>query len=110
MTTTYQDRQREANKRWRIKNAEFLRQYQRQKYMENRERILAYYRERNQSSKPIKPVKMKPEEPKPIQRCYKLFEVLDVLRLDLRHPLWGKSVKEWRESDWQQWENLKNLA
>jgi hypothetical protein len=110
MTTTYQDRQREANNRWRIKNAEFLRQYYREKYLANRERILAQYREKNKKDKPIKPVKMKPEEPKPIQRCYKLFEVLDVLRLDLRHPLWGKSVREWKESDWIVWENLKNLA
>jgi hypothetical protein len=102
MTTTYQERQREANKRWRIKNSEFLRQYHREKYLANRERILAQYREKNKKDKPIKPVKVKP-----IQRNYKLFEVLDVLRKDLRHPLWGKSVREWTDNDWRVWENLK---
>ena len=105
-------RQIEANTRWREKNREFLRQYNREKYLKNRDRILNYYREKNLSKKPIKepkPVMNEPTPPPP-KREHKLFEILDVLRKDLRHPLWGKSVKEWRDIEWRQFNDLKNLT
>jgi hypothetical protein len=36
-----------------------------------------------------------------------LFEILDVLRKDVKHYLWGKSVINWNETDWHKFNQLK---
>lgn len=36
-----------------------------------------------------------------------LFEILDILRKDVRHYLWGKSVINWNETDWHRFNELK---
>ena len=113
--STYQERQREANKRWRINNAEFLRKYHRERYIAKREQILANYHE-TQSKKPKKEVIIKPIRPTKaegkaiIKKQMKLFEIIEVLRKDLRHRLWGICVRDWKENDWEQFQNLKNSA
>jgi hypothetical protein len=113
--STYQERQREANKRWRTKNAEFLKEYHRKRYIAKREQILANYHE-NYSKKPKKERKIKPLKPTKtegkvvVQKHMKLSEIIEVLRKDLRHRLWGLCVRDWKESDWEQFQNLKNSA
>lgn len=107
---TQKEKQSENHKRWRLKNAEFLKQRERERYQENRERILSYYRQKRLLKKPIKEVKLvEVDAPPPLlKKEYKLFEILDILRKDLRHQLWGKCVKEWTDRDWFKFNELKN--
>jgi hypothetical protein len=97
--------QKEANKRWRIKNAEFLKKYHREKYLKNREVILERYRQKNK----LKARKnVEAHEVIEVPKRYRLFEVIDVLHKDFKHRLWGKCVKEWSDKDWLQFNILKN--
>jgi hypothetical protein len=107
---TPQETQSEYHKRWRLKNAELLKQRERERYQQNRERVLSYCRQKRLSKKQIKEARIvEVESPRPPpKREYKLFEILDILRKDLRHQLWGKCVKEWTEKDWFKFNELKN--
>lgn len=104
---SYQERQKEANKIWREKNSDFLKQYHREKYLKNRDTILQRAREKNKK----KPKDSNKQVPAVVvvkyPKEYKLFEVLNILRKDLKHRLWGLCVKEWTDRDWAQFQQLK---
>ncbi|WP_298118080.1 hypothetical protein [Flavobacterium sp.] len=36
-----------------------------------------------------------------------LFQILDILRKDVHHYLWGKSVIYWNQTDWYKFNQLK---
>lgn len=105
----YQNRQKEANARWREKNKERLKQLDREKYLRNREKILQEAKEKN-----LEKLRQQPTEPKVVEvkppREYKFTEVMKVLRKDLRHRLWGICVKQWNDNDWKQYNELKQVS
>lgn len=101
---TRSEKQREANYRWRIKNREFLKAYDKERYQRNRDKILKDYREKN----PPKPKKEKVIIPVFIaKKEYRLFEITEILKKDLRHRLWYLPIVNWKENDWNQFHELK---
>lgn len=73
----------------------------------NREKTRLYCARTRQKKKGINQIEIVVEKPKKLEN--KLFKVLDVLRKDTQHYLWNKSVYNWNNTDWINYNILKNL-
>lgn len=89
-----------ANTRSYYRNREKILEQKRKYYQENKNKIIKKQRG-YQNNYEIKKV----EELQP--KTKKLNEVLDVLRKDKSHYLWGKPVISWNKSDWKEFNKLE---
>jgi len=48
------------------------------------------------------------KKPKMVNTGLTYFEILDILKKDYKHYLWGKCVKSWTEKDWFHFMELKD--
>ena len=91
------------------KNKEKISKYKKEWYKEHRAEIL----ERNRLKRLQKKIITEEALKKPMEETKKpktpFFEILDILRKDPRHYLYGKSVRDWNQKDWDKFEILKNL-
>jgi hypothetical protein len=98
---------------WYNRNKEKAKQKKKTWYQNNRERALARnkaWRESKKTEEQLlksRGIVLKDTKPKFINTGLTYFEILDVLRKDNRHYLWGKSVKQWSEKDWFNFLELK---
>lgn len=59
--------------------------------------------------KPDKTIKLRKERFKNISK-YSKYEVLIVIRKNMKHYLWNKNFNEWNKNDWIEFNKLKNNA
>ncbi|MDI9256349.1 hypothetical protein [Flavobacterium sedimenticola] len=106
------ERQLEHQRNWYNNNREKVSKQKREWYQKNKQKANEknrIWREKQRLEKE----KQKQEEMMTIgkvKKKYCLYQVLDILRKSPRHYLWGKSVKEWTEKDWVNFDFLKNIT
>lgn len=106
------ERTLEQQRIWYHKNREKVIQKKREWYQQNRAKIIAKNKEWKEKQRAEKE-RLKQEELKTIGTFKKklcLYQILDVLRKDPRHYLWGTSVKNWTEKDWNNFNLLENIT
>lgn len=73
----------------------------------NREKTRVYCTRNRQKKKGIVQLEIPVIKSKKLEAS--LFKVLEVLRKDNRHYLWNVSICDWTNSDWTNYNILKNL-
>lgn len=99
---------RENQKRWYNQNRAKVKDQKKTWYERNREHALAKNREwRLKKHEEEQQIKKSSCEKSKQNIGLSLFQILDILRKDVRHYLWGKSVINWNETDWHKFNQLR---
>lgn len=100
------EQNRENQRRWYEKNRQKVSEKKKMLYQKDIPKFLAKNKEYRLKKMQERLDKMQLEKlqlPK-----YSLFEILDILRKDIKHYLWNKYVAQWQDADWIKFEILKN--
>lgn len=106
--------QRQQQRDWYHRNKEAVKEKKKSWYDKNRDRALAKnkeWRDKQRSQKvseESRGVFIDNTTPKIYNIGLTFFQILDVLRKDNRHYLWGKSITNWTERDWFNFIELKD--
>jgi hypothetical protein len=90
------------NRQWYLNNKDKCQEKKREAYHKNKN----MYIEKKKNSNKIyylkkKGITLQSQEPKIItKRFMNINEILDILRKDMKHELWNKSVRRWTDEDW----------
>jgi hypothetical protein len=98
----------EVQRAWYHKNKEKVSKKKKEWYEKNKEKVRAMNKEWRELQR-IEKEKEKAKEQETAGKFKKtcnLYQVLDVLRKSPRHYLWGKSVKQWTEKDWESFNQI----
>ena len=99
---------------WYHRNKERVKVMKQSWYEKNREKALAKNKEWRDKMKARNEQELERgividnTTPKTYNVGLTFFEILDILRKDNRHYLWGKSVTNWTERDWFNFIELKD--
>ena len=102
------ERNADKQRTWYQNNREKVREKKRIWYQKNKEKVRAMNKDWRQLQR-IEKEKEKSKEQETAGKFKKtcnLYQVLDVLRKSPRHYLWGKSVKQWTEKDWESFNQI----
>ncbi len=103
LTPEQRKRYNQVQRDWYHRNTERIKIYKHEFYLQNREAILEKNRKYVRRPKQIN------EKPKPCKiEKLSLFQILDILKKDYRHRLHKLSVKDWKEKEWQEFNELKS--
>lgn len=103
----------EQQRVWYQNNKEKVQEKKQSWYATNRDRLLKKNKELRDKKRAErlalkeKGIIIRNEIPKFVNNGLSFFEILDVLRKDNRHYLWGKSVTRWTDQDWFNFMELK---
>ncbi len=102
--------QRQQQRDWYHKNKDKVKIMKQSWYEKNRERALAKNKEWRDKQKEQKEIEESNEKLKSFKTPTDLnfFQILDILRKDNRHYLWGLSIQNWTERDWYNFIQLKD--
>lgn len=97
-------RNRENQKKHYAKDKEKIKEYKKIWYLENKEKA----KERNKLwREKKKKAEEKSFEPH-LREKKSLYDVIGVLRKNMRSYLWNKCIKQWTTKDWNNFKNLEN--
>lgn len=110
MTLNRQDSQKIAQDKFRANNKDYLKEYERERYLKSRTKVLEnYHANKTIKPKPIKTVKLEIKPFKP-RKKYSVFYVLETLRKDKKSYLNWKTIASFDEKDWLEFKRIEKLT
>lgn len=107
------ERQRQAQEKFRTNNKEYLKQYERERYLKRRDEQLKKYHENKPIITRVKKVSLKKEITKPKiidfnpRKRYSVFHISEIMRKFPKHELNSKIIAKFTESDFKEFERLE---
>lgn len=99
---------KENQLRWYHNNKTKVKEQKKSWYERNREHALAKNREwrlkKMEEEQRLNREKNKNTKPN-LSLSY--FQILDILRKDVKHYLWGKAIVNWNQTDWYNFNQIK---